>query len=1518
MLLPGPGILGGAAAFTALMPILGEAAKPPPPARLSFSPGYRGVDRCPQRCSLAGPHPGNWSLLRNLEQTNSCSETLFMGFSLYDGVDDASTYHRIFACTSFGADWTNTDAPRVDDEAGPGRSESPATDVLYQLGWDEESSGSGFGSSAGVMLGSRIATADIRSMSRQLRAYLSGGFRPANESVVLFAKSNQGTLGVYIGRGLDNAQTGEPALRLLEGALQQHNASSRVSVQLCREGTGDRDHVFGVMVASDGTFGAVQQALQTWNNGSCLPSLANRTHNYASTAVYLTTPVASDMSNSSIAYTNATYANTTSTARTERALLRVVRPRNTCRTIEVVDQDTCAKLAVRCGISGYDFTQYNSDPKLCSTLYAGMHVCCSAGERPSFRPSRNSDGTCAAHTVGHGETCAVLAASFDLSVDEINRFNARTWGFNGCNNGLYYQAIICLSDGDPPMPAPVDGAQCGPIKPGTPRQAANVDLNTVNPCPINACCDIWGSCGTTAEYCTDTHISSAPGSAAPNTAGCISNCGIDIVQSAAPAQFRSVGYYEGYQFDRPCLFQDPKQIDISRYTHIHYAFATILANYSLSTGDYLATYAFRGFQSLTGVQRIVSFGGWGFSTSPNTYDIFRQGVKAGNREALAANIAQFVTQHDLDGVDFDWEYPGAYDIPGIPPPVDGVDEGPNYLAFLQLVRQKLPGKSISIAVSSSYWYLRNFPIADMARVVDYVVYMTYDLHGQWDASTKWSQTGCGDGMCLRSHVNLTETLSALAMVTKAGVPSNKVVVGVSNYGRSFNMVDGGCWTEQCRYTGTATQSDAKPGVCTGVGGYIADAEIKQILANAGRVRRSYLDAGSDSNILVYDSNQWVSYMDSGVRARRTQRYRDLHMGGTAAWAIDLEDYTDAAPYGNAGGGTSTPWDRFILGIKTYGPAYVDTHPWERHGNWVNITCDSEPVAQLTCWTPQQRWAMLDAADAWTDAQEGWNTTYSNRPGAFTQHIADVFHQAENARCDKLVSSNCGTSVVCSAGPGYGAAGYEVWNSLINIHEVFKDFYSSLMVGTALTVQSTMHAFEDTFAPVRPTESTGWVDILMAVVSLGLTAVAAPFFNTFFSSLSYFTDHAELLDNVKDVTYAAIASGAIISGTIMKDSTPGSYESWTPQAQARFSDYMLQSIAAWGNATAYTLDTLMSGSVDSISRLTEIISNGKMITGAEKAGQPCQQGGLQTLNYNKDAASDAAQKATTQLIFLSAIPDLWHISGQRPFVLDTGFPCNTADPLPDYMSADTMHATYGCYQDRLYYLVMPKGAATHCGQDLCNLGTCSPNTCKHSFFVPPTGLDSLTGGSAWGGLTRQDLITGSVRTYLQNSGQNTGGPADPNNRNTINDLLNEDLTTPGIVRIPVCSADVAYKAWERGMSVDTPHYPCSLPPKTTSDCGDSTFVDQTSSASPSVSDCMLLVNDIEGIDHSYMIFADQQAILSNHTCVFGVQGKSGGTRISNQDVVDLVRDSISKFGGSGKVGAKGSMVCGGDTVEWGIY
>ena len=46
-------------------------------------------------------------------------------------------------------------------------------------------------------------------------------------------------------------------------------------------------------------------------------------------------------------------------------------------------------------------------------------------------------------------------------------------------------------------------------------------------------------------------------------------------------------------------------------------------------------------------------------------------------------------------------------------------------------------------------------------------------------------------------MNLTETLSAMSMITKAGVPSNMVVLGVASYARSFQMSEAGCYGAEC-------------------------------------------------------------------------------------------------------------------------------------------------------------------------------------------------------------------------------------------------------------------------------------------------------------------------------------------------------------------------------------------------------------------------------------------------------------------------------------------------------------------------------------------------------------------------------------------------------------------------------------------------------------------------------------------------------------------------------------------------
>jgi hypothetical protein len=168
------------------------------------------------------------------------------------------------------------------------------------------------------------------------------------------------------------------------------------------------------------------------------------------------------------------------------------------------------------------------------------------------------------------------------------------------------------------MPAPVDGITCGPQKLGTRKPSGSFtgkDLAKLNPCPLNVCCSVWGYCSTTAEFCTKSLANTgAPGTRKPGTNGCISNCNMNIIRSPNPPPlFLSIGYFEGYGLTKMCDRVDIRTINLKTYTHIHFAFATITANtFKVNIEPILNQFYY--FKKLTGVKKILSFGGWTFST----------------------------------------------------------------------------------------------------------------------------------------------------------------------------------------------------------------------------------------------------------------------------------------------------------------------------------------------------------------------------------------------------------------------------------------------------------------------------------------------------------------------------------------------------------------------------------------------------------------------------------------------------------------------------------------------------------------------------------------------------------------------------------------------------------------------------------------------------------------------------------------------------------------------------------------
>jgi hypothetical protein len=210
-------------------------------------------------------------------------------------------------------------------------------------------------------------------------------------------------------------------------------------------------------------------------------------------------------------------------------------------------------------------------------------------------------------------------------------------------------ALVCVSDGTTPMPPAQQGTECGPLVPGTTKPTdKSISIADLNPCPLKACCSNWGFYGVFPAHCAiHAPPGGGPGSKLKDFQNtCVSNSENKIKQnSGAPATFQRIGYYESYNFGRDCLWLKAEDANTDgSYTHIHWAFASIDEDsWKPVINDTYNEWA--GFKKLKNVKRIVSIGGWAYSTEQATYNILRSAIIT-NREKFATNLAQFVRDQD--------------------------------------------------------------------------------------------------------------------------------------------------------------------------------------------------------------------------------------------------------------------------------------------------------------------------------------------------------------------------------------------------------------------------------------------------------------------------------------------------------------------------------------------------------------------------------------------------------------------------------------------------------------------------------------------------------------------------------------------------------------------------------------------------------------------------------------------------------------------------------------------------------
>ncbi|RHZ64660.1 hypothetical protein CDV55_102659 [Aspergillus turcosus] len=351
----------------------------------------------------------------------------------------------------------------------------------------------------------------------------------------------------------------------------------------------------------------------------------------------------------------------------------------------------------------------------------------------------------------------------------------------------------------------------------------------------------------------------------------------------------------------------PEDISVGGYSHLIFAFLYIDPDtYELTPMESNQTDLYARFTALKqyGVETWISIGGWAMN-DPGPYSNVFSDLAASTtaQQAFLNSLISFLGEYGFDGVDFDWEYPGA-------PDRFGTDaDYANFVSFLENVRSTLGSYyGLSITLPSSYWYLQYFDIVNIAKTIDWFNFMSYDIYGTWDA------TIASIGDVVYASTNLTMIDSGLQLLWHNNIPPSQVNLGLGYYGRSYTLEDPSCVEPGCPFS-----AGGNPGPCTQTEGMLSYDEIMDIIDDPSRNPTVWLDSTAAVKIAVYDDNQWVAYDDAETLQMKLAFANSECMGGVFAWAVD-EDLT-----GDLSESISNSTDLFPAGGS--GEVYVSPDIW---------------------------------------------------------------------------------------------------------------------------------------------------------------------------------------------------------------------------------------------------------------------------------------------------------------------------------------------------------------------------------------------------------------------------------------------------------------------------------------------------------------------------------------------------------------------------------------------------------------
>lgn len=323
----------------------------------------------------------------------------------------------------------------------------------------------------------------------------------------------------------------------------------------------------------------------------------------------------------------------------------------------------------------------------------------------------------------------------------------------------------------------------------------------------------------------------------------------------------------GYVFPDGASLQ-PGQIDARALTRINYAFAN-LQNGDVVLGNAQDAANLKQLTALRqqnpALQILLSVGGWSWSAHFSDAALTEK-----SRLVFIESALDLIKRYSLDGLDIDWEYPGQ---PGAGNTYRPEDQQ-NFTLLLKELRQRFDRESaqthrklwLTIAAEASSDFIEHTEMSQVQSYVDSVNLMTYDYYMPGSDPITGNLAPLYTAPADPKHASADASVHAYE---QAGVPAQKIVLGVPFYGRPWHDV------------GDKDRGLFQPGKPGANSSLPYDTIVKTMLGH-GFTR--YWDAAA-SVPWLYSPRQhiFVTYEDPQSLAAKCHYVRSNHLAGVMFW-----------------------------------------------------------------------------------------------------------------------------------------------------------------------------------------------------------------------------------------------------------------------------------------------------------------------------------------------------------------------------------------------------------------------------------------------------------------------------------------------------------------------------------------------------------------------------------------------------------------------------------------------------------